>query len=40
MTHRGSIGWEIHDKVVAIRDARQLRRIQEEGGDARKVLSR
>ena len=36
---RGSIGWEIHDKAVAIRDARQLRRIQEEGGDARKVLS-
>lgn len=36
---RGSIGWEIHDKAVAIRDARQLRRIQEEDGDARKVLS-
>ena len=36
---RNSIGWEIHAKAVAIRDARQLRRIQEEGGDARKVLS-
>ena len=36
---RNSIGWEIHAKAVASRDARQLRRIQEEGGDARKVLS-
>ena len=36
---RGSIGWEIHEKAVAIRDARQLRRIQEEGDDPRKVLS-
>ena len=36
---RNSIGWEIHAKAVAIRDARQLQRIQEEGGDARKVLS-
>jgi len=36
---RGSIGWEIHSKAVAIRDARQLRRIQAEGGDVRQVLS-
>ena len=36
---RHSIGWEIHERAVAIRDARQLRRIQEEDGDARKVLS-
>ena len=36
---RNSIGWEIHEKAVAIRDARQLRRIQSEGGDVRSVLS-
>ena len=36
---RTSIGWEIHEKAVAIRDARQLRRIQAEGGDPRTVLS-
>ena len=36
---RSSIGWEIHEKAVAIRDARQLRRIRTEGGDVRKVLS-
>lgn len=36
---RGSIGWEIHEKAAAIRDARQLRRILEEGGDPRQVLS-
>jgi len=36
---RGSIGWEIHEKAVSIRDARQLRRIQSEGGDVRQVLS-
>lgn len=35
---RGSIGWEIHEKAVAVRDARQLRRIQTEGGDVRQVL--
>lgn len=35
---RGSIGWEIHEKAVAARDARQLRRIQAEGGDIRQVL--
>lgn len=36
---RTSIGWEIHEKAVAIRDARQLRRILSEGGDPRQVLS-
>lgn len=36
---RNSIGWEIHEKAVGIRDARQLRRIQSEGGDVRTVLS-
>ena len=36
---RTSIGWEIHEKAVAIRDARHLRRILEEGGDPREVLS-
>ena len=36
---RKSIGWEIHEKAVAIRDARQLRRILAEGGDPRQVLS-
>ena len=36
---RKSIGWEIHQQAVAIRDARQLRRIREEGGDVRQVLS-
>ena len=36
---RNSIGWEIHKKAVAIRDARQLRRIRAEGGDVRTILS-
>lgn len=36
---RNSIGWEVHEKAVAIRDARQLRAILEEGGDPRQVLS-
>ena len=36
---RKSIGWEIHEKAVAVRDARQLRRIRAEGGDVRQVLS-
>lgn len=36
---RSSIGWEIHEKAVAIRDARQLRRIRSDGGDVRSVLS-
>ena len=37
--NRSSIGWEIHKKAVGIRDARQLRRIQSDGGDVRSVLS-
>lgn len=36
---RNSIGWEVHEKAVAVRDARELRRIQAEGGDPRQVLS-
>lgn len=36
---RTSIGWEVHEKAVAVRDARQLRRIQAEGGNPRTVLS-
>ncbi len=36
---RKSIGWEIHEKAVAIRDARRLRDILAEGGDPRQVLS-
>ena len=36
---RSSIGWEIHEKAVGVRDARQLRRILDEGGDPRQVLS-
>lgn len=36
---RTSIGWEVHEKAVAVRDARQLCRIQAEGGDPRTVLS-
>lgn len=36
---RTSIGWEIHEKAVAVRDARQMRRIQGSGGDPRTVLS-
>lgn len=36
---RNSIGWEIHEKAVAIRDARQLRTILAAGGDPRQVLS-
>ncbi len=36
---RTSIGWEVHEKAVAIRDARQLRAILAEGGDPRQVLS-
>lgn len=36
---RNSIGWEIHERAVAIRDARQLRRVQVEGGDVRTILS-
>ena len=36
---RCSIGWEVHERAVAIRDARQLRRIRAEDGDVRQVLS-
>ncbi len=36
---RGSIGWEIHQQAVAIRDARILRRTLESGGDVRQILS-
>lgn len=36
---RGSIGWEVHEKAVGVRDARRLRRILDEGGDPRQVLS-
>lgn len=36
---RGSIGWEVHEKAVGVRDARQLRKILDEGGDPRQVLS-
>lgn len=36
---RNSIGWEIHEKAVWIRDARKLRTVLEEGGDPRQVLS-
>ena len=36
---RKSIGWEIHQRAAAIRDARQLRAILAQGGDPRQVLS-
>ena len=36
---RKSIGWEIHERAVAIRDARQLRQILAQGGDSTQVLS-
>ena len=36
---RHSIGWEIHEKAVAARDARQLRQVLDHGGDPREVLS-
>lgn len=36
---RNSIGWEVHEKAAAIRDARQLKTILAEGGDPRQVLS-
>lgn len=36
---RSSIGWEVHEKAVGVRDARQLRKILAEGGDPRQVLS-
>lgn len=36
---RNSIGWEIHEKAVGIRDARQLKKVLDDGGDPRQVLS-
>lgn len=36
---RCSIGWETHEKAVGVRDARRLRKILDEGGDPRQVLS-
>ena len=36
---RGSIGWEIHERAVAVRDARLLRKTLDEGGDPRRILS-
>lgn len=36
---RHSIGWEVHEKATAVRDARLLREIQREGGDPRQILS-
>lgn len=36
---RNSIGWEIHEKAVGVRDARELKKIRENGGDSRQILS-
>lgn len=36
---RTSIGWEVHERAVAVRDARQLRAIRESGGDPHSVLA-
>lgn len=36
---RGSIGWEIHERAVAVRDARLLKKTLAEGGDPRRILS-
>ena len=36
---RHSIGWEIHERAVAIRDARRLRDVLAQGDDPRQVLS-
>lgn len=36
---RNSIGWEIHEKAVGVRDARKLRQVLAEGGDPRQILS-
>lgn len=36
---RTSIGWEVHERAVAVRDARQLRTIRESGGDPHSVLT-
>lgn len=36
---RNSIGWEVHEQAVNIRDARRLRKILDEGGDPRQIAS-
>lgn len=36
---RNSIGWEVHEKAVAVRDARKLRKLLGAGEDPRQVLS-
>lgn len=36
---RSSIGWEIHEKAAAVRDARRLKTILAQGGDPRQILS-
>lgn len=36
---RNSIGWEIHEKAVAVRDARRLRQVLDDGGDPHQILS-
>lgn len=36
---RGSIGWEIHEKAVAVRDARRLKEVLARGEDPRQILS-
>ena len=36
---RKSIGWEVHEKAVAIRDARRLRQLLADGEDPRQILS-
>lgn len=36
---RKSIGWEIHEQAVAIRDARKLKQVLAEGGDPKSILS-
>lgn len=36
---RSSIGWEIHEKAAAVRDARRLKTVLAQGGDPRQILS-
>lgn len=36
---RSSIGWEIHEKAAAVRDARRLKTILAQDGDPRQILS-
>ncbi len=36
---RNSIGWEVHEKATAVRDARLLKDIQRNGKDPRQILS-